>query len=175
MLTERGSIKTSSVSVSPALDMYRKKFKIISIIMLIAGAIGLVAYFAVSTVWEKKWFDALLIFAAPFTLGLIGTITIVRLHSREKKDARESHCEFFDDCFFYSIEEVGRDKFDYSDAVLKSENEKYGYIYVFSKGVFFPFCKDDLTTSELNAIRRNFRKTIPDGEDVAKLEKFKEE
>ena len=181
MITDKGSIKTASISVESALVIYRRKIKIISLIMLIVGAVGLVAYIALSTVFEKKWLDALLVFAVPFTLGLIGTITIARVHKREKLKPVTCRCEFFADCFFCktktatSQQETNTDKFAYADAVLKSENEKFGYIYVLSRGVFVPFGKEDLTDDELNAIRKNFRKPIRDGEESAKLENYRED
>ena len=176
MLSERGSVKTKSVEAAPALNLYRKKLKIICIIMLIAGSLGLVAYIALSTIFDKKWLDVLLIFAVPFTLGLIGTITVVRLHKRETQSQCISECEFFADCFICNSTVKGEpltEKAVYSDAVLKRENEKFGYIYIFSKGLLLVFSKEDLTDEELNAIRKNFRIQI-DG-DIAKLENYKEE
>ena len=176
MLTENGSVKTKSIEVAPALDLYRKKLKLICIIFLIVGSLGLVAYIALSTVFEKKWLDVLLIFAVPFTLGLIGTITFVRLHKREAQAQCVSESEFFADCFIFKTQnargEKNTDKFSYADAVLKRETEKYGYIFVLSRGLFLVFGKEDLTIPELNAIRKNFRKTV-DGE-TAELEKFKD-
>lgn len=176
MLTDNGSVKTKSIEVAPALDLYRKKLKLICIIFLIAGAIGLVAYIALSVVFEIKWLDVLLIFAVPFTLGLIGTITIVRLHRRETQAQCVSESEFYADCFFCYSTVKGEslvDKVAYPDAVLKCENEKYGYIFVFSKGLFLVFSKEDLTVAEINAIRKNFRKEA-DG-NIAKLDNFIED
>lgn len=177
MITDNGSVKTKSIEVAPALDLYRKKLKLICLIMLIIGAIGLFAYIALSTILENKWLSALLIFAVPFTLGLIGFVTIVRLHKREAREAGTSECEFFADCFICKVQNTqgvnDSAKIAYSDAVLKRENENYGYIFVFNKGLFLVFSKEDLTESELNAIYKNFRKQV-DGE-VAPLEKFKDE
>lgn len=123
MITDKGSIKTESVSVESALVVYRKKIKIIALIMLIVGAVGLVAYIALSTVFENKWLDALLVFAVPFTLGLIGTITIARVHKREKLNPTTCRCEFFADFFFCTTktapprESSDTDKFAYMDEI----------------------------------------------------------
>ena len=182
MITDKGSIKTESVSVESALVVYRKKIKIIALIMLIVGSVGLAAYIALSTAFDEiKWLTALLVFAVPFTLGLIGTVTIARVHKREKLNPTTCRCEFFADFFFCTTktapprESSDTDKFAYMDAILKSENEKYGYIYVLSRGVFVPFGKEDLTDDELNAIRKYFRKPIRDGEESAKLENYRED
>ena len=181
MITDKGSIKTASVSVESALVVYRRKIKIIALIMLVVGSVGLAAYIALSTAFDEiKWLTALRVFAVPFTLGLIGTVTIARVHKREKLNPTTCRCEFFADFFFCTTktapprESSDTDKFAYMDAILKSENEKYGYIYVLSRGVFVPFGKEDLTDEELNAIRKNFRKPVQDGEDLAKLENFSE-
>lgn len=182
MLSEKGSIKTAAIPVAGALDLYRKKIKLISLIMLIVGAVGLIAYIVSSTAVEIKYnkeyhlFNIMLIFAVPFTLGLIGYITVIRLHKREEKEGLISSCEFYADCFFHlphKLQPLAEEKIGYADAVLKRENEKYGYIYVFSRGIFLVFSKEDLTCGELNAIRKNFRQPIPDGEDIAQIENYK--
>lgn len=174
MLTENGSLKTQSFEVAPALDLYRKKLKIICFIMLILGAVGVVAYIALSVFFENKWLSALLVFAVPFTLGLIGTITFVRLHKREVRFAGVSECEFFADCFICKTKsDIKTDEIRvaYSDAVLKRETESYGYIFVLGRGLFLTFSKQNLTVSELNAIRKNFKKQVVG--DVAELQNFK--
>ena len=48
-----------------------KKNKMLSIVALVVGAIGLVAFVILSTMFENKLFGILLIFAFPFTFGLI--------------------------------------------------------------------------------------------------------
>ena len=166
MVAEDGSIKTANISVAPALKLYRKKLKIYAVIALIIGAIGLIAYIVVSTVLETKtgvaprWVKAFLVFAVPFTLGLLGLITIVRLGKRESQEMRTSECVFYADCFFYRSKSAFQseicDKFCYSDAVLKRENEKYGYIFIIDKGWFSVFGKDGLEEKEINTIRKLF-------------------
>ncbi len=179
MLTENGSIRTKEIAVAPALDLYRKKLKLICLIMLIVGTVGLVAYIVTGMVWDIKWLDVLLVFAVPFTLGLIGFITFVRLNKREAREGYVSECEFFADCFIckarsaQGVEET--EKIAYADAVLKRENEKYAYILVLGKGLFIVFGKEDLTAPELNAIRKNFRKEVAqEVEEVTPLEKFED-
>ena len=173
MITEEGSVKTARIAVAPALELYRKKLKIFSVIALIIGAVGIVAYIALSSVLEIKegdaprWADAFLIFAVPFVLGLVGYITIRRLKSRENKENRTSEFTFYADCFLYSTKTAYQaeisNKFLYSGTILKRENEKYGYIEVVGKAVILPFCKENLEISELNAIRKQFGQN-PNGE-----------
>ena len=179
MLAEDGSIRTARVYVAPALNLYRKKLKLISLIALIVGAVGLVAYIALATVLggetedAPKWVDAFLVFAVPFTLGLIGYITLARLKSRERAENGTSECTFFADCFFCSYKSSKlefAEKINYSDAVLKKENDSYGYIFVFGKGLFLVFSKEGLEANELNAIRKCFHLAI-DG-DNAELKNY---
>ena len=173
---------TVRIPDAPALDLYRKKLKIIGLLMLIAGCIGVSAYIVLATVLggengeAPKWVNAFLIFAVPFALGLIATITFKRLHTREKASESSSECQFYSDCFICrSASKINpsetKEKFFYSDAVLKKENEKYGYIFVFGKGLFLVFSKEGLTEGELNAIRKNFRQQTFG--EVAELKNYK--
>lgn len=179
MLNDNKSITTSTVEVSLPLRVYRRKFALISLILLIVGLLGVIAYIAVGTWYDIKygneplWIKLMLISAVPFALGLIGFITVIRLNKRAKRENDFSHCEFYGDCFFYNTEKKSSEKFAYSDAVLKSENEKYGYIYVFSRAYFAVFSKEELSERELNTIRRKFRKST-DGETV-ELENYRKE
>ena len=168
------NIKTARIAVAPALNLYRKKLKIISLIMLAVGAVGIVLYLVLSIVFADDsgeaplWVRAFLVLAVPFTLGLIGFIVIVRLHKREVAEGREAEILFYADCFVYSSKSLkelseSRQRFAYSDAALKGENEKFGYIFVNSKGLFLVFSKEGISDCELNAIRKCFRRS-PDGE-----------
>ena len=183
MITEEGSIRTQNISVGPALWQYRKKLRIISLISLILGAVGLVMYIVGSALEASdgkgfSWIDISLVCSIPFTLGLIAYITIFRLKKREKEEDKTSECTFYADCFFYNCRTAQNpteitDKFAYSDAVLKRENDNYGYIYVFSKGVLLAFSKVNLETAELNAIRKRFRQNVEG--DTAELKNYKTE
>ena len=182
MITEDGSVKTADISVVPALNEYRKKLKIISLIALILGAVGVImyiigAFFNTEDGGTPLWADICIVFAVPLALGLVGNITIVRLHKREKAANSTSECEFFADCFFCRTKTAFRpegitEKFSYSDAVLKRETEKYGYIFVNGTGAFLVFGKEGLEESELNAIRRLLKVPVPDGE-AAELKNYK--
>lgn len=181
MLNDNKSITTATVPLEGALTAYRRKFKLISLAILIIGAIGVIAYIALSTVYgvkydkEPLWVKFFLAFAVPFTLGLIGFITVVRLNRREAQEKNRANCVFYGDCFFYNIVNRQSEKFIYSDAILKSENENYGYIYILSRALLAVFSKEDLTVAEMNAIRKKLRKTVADGEETAELENYKNE
>ena len=88
MLNDDKSITTSTVALDGALSIYRRKFKLISLVLLIIGAIGLITYIVAGTLYEKEplWVKFMLAFAVPFTLGLIGFITIIRLDRRAKTE-----------------------------------------------------------------------------------------
>ena len=163
MLTDEGSIKTENIPVAPALNEYRKKLKIISLISLIVGTAGVIMYIVGSVVDMDEvplWVNIFLLFAIPLALGLVGYITIVRLKKRERAENGSSECQFFENCFFYTFKSAKQatftEQFAYSDAVLKRETEKYGYIFVNSKGLFLVFSKEGLSVEEQNAIRKNF-------------------
>ena len=181
MISEDGSIKTANIAVAPALTLYRKKLKTVALISLIVSAVGLVMYivgscFETENGEAPRWLDIFLVFSVPFTLGLIGYITIVRLGKREAAEERTAELIFYADCFFYNSKTAIQssdtvEKIAYPDATLKRENEKYGYIYVFSRGIFAAFSKEGLSAAELNAIRKCFRHS-PDGE-TCELKNYK--
>ena len=182
MPADDGSIKTASVQVAPALKSYRKKFEIISHVMLVAGTIGVLVYIVLSVVLggedddAPRWVNVFIVFAVPQTLGLIGSITMSRLKKRERAENSTSECQFFADCFIYTFRSTLQPaetvyKVGYPDAVLKGENDSYGYIYIFSRGVFAVFAKEGLGDAELNAIRKCLRHN-PEG-DTAELKNYK--
>ena len=167
MIREDGSIGTESIAVAPALNLYRKKLKIFALIGLIVGLAGVIAYVALTIVLGIKyeeapsWTEALLIFVVPFAFGLIGTITIARLKSRERAENCTAKFVFFNDCFVYSFKsalnpEETVKRFSYSDACIKKENESYGYIFITGRGLFLVFGKGNLSENELNTIRALF-------------------
>lgn len=185
MLTDSGSIKTNEVDFEDAMVKYRKKYKILWLVMLIVGAAGLVAYFsllvALEIIYKREfpWLDVMFIFAVPFALGLIFTVSIARIHKYELREEKVGACEFFADCFFCTVRASAsfqtsptQLKLNYSDGIYKCENEKYAYIYVPEKRYFLPFGKDGLSVAELNGIRKNFKQII-DG-DAVELENYKE-
>lgn len=172
MLTEEGYISTENIVIAPALTEYRKKLKIASLISLIVGIAGVIAYVVLSVVLmdasgdSPRWVDIFLIFAVPCAFGLVLYISFVRLQSREKAEGAKASCLFCADCFVYSCKSPQKltetvEKTAYADAVLKRETEKYGYI-VSKKGLFV-FSKEGLKEEELNAIRKSFSKPF-DGE-----------
>lgn len=182
MITEEGSIKTANIPVVPALNEYRKKLKTVSLIALITGAVGVIfyilgAFFDTEDGGTPLWVDIFILFAVPLGLGLVGYITIVRLHKREKKENCTAEASFYADCFFYRTKSASRpeensEKFFYTDAVLKRETDKYGYIFVNGTGAFLVFGKEGLEERELNAIRKLLKVPVPDGE-TAELKNYK--
>ena len=177
MLSEEGYISTANTAVAPALNKYRTKLTFISLMSIIVGLVGVIIYVVASVVDMDEaplWVNIFLFFAVPLALGLIGFITLKRLKSREGAENAESHCQFYSDCFFYTFKSekcaVFTEKFSYPDAVLKRENNEYGYIFVTSKGLFLVFSKEGLQDCELNAIRKNFGKQT-DG-DAAELKNY---
>lgn len=183
MLLQDGSIKTESAENGKALGLYRKKQKIVSLVLLITGAVGLAAYLVASSLLiavfngAPRWMDIFLVFAVPFTLGLIGCVTIARLKSREKKEGRTSEMQFYADCFIVKAQTAQTPseskRISYLDGILKCENEKFGYILLIRRPVILPFSKENLGADELNAIRRLFKIQI-DGE-CAELKNYKTE
>ena len=177
MIAEDGSVNTANISVVPALKEYRKKLKLISIILLIVGSIGVIVYLTLSAILDTVngetplWVDILGVFVVPDTLGLIGSIVLDRLERREKKENCTAEVSFYADCFFYRSKSASHpdeksEMFFYTNAVLKRETEKYGYIFVNGTGDFLVFGKEGFDERELNTIRKLLKVPVPDGETV---------
>lgn len=128
------------------------KQKWISWIMLIIGAIGLITYIVLGTVRESKaWEDVLLIFAIPFTLGLILLINVHRACIWSDRVKREQHYEFQEEKMVVTIyvqgECTGTSEVYYKTLIRMRETKEFLFLYP-NKISAFPIEKAKLTPTE---------------------------
>lgn len=110
-----------------------KKFYIISLIALIVGAIGIVAYIVIGVFVESSYLDIMLVFSLPFGFGLVYVISINKIIKKAVANNIVNEYEFDNDFFNVSSykngEVVGTSKVYYKD--LYKIKEKDGYIFLY--------------------------------------------
>ena len=81
MITENNTIKTEFSDFKRVQKALFQKLFVCSVVALIIGAIGVLAYIILATVWETlyeytpAWCDALLVFAVPLGIGIVFTLS----------------------------------------------------------------------------------------------------
>lgn len=142
-----------------------KKNKLISLISLIIGAIGLVAFVVISTIFEDKIFGLLLLFAFPFTLGLISYISINKNIKNFKLHNIINNYEFNEDHFivksFKGNDQIGMSKINYNEVFKLKETETF--IFIFANRVSaYPIIKTTLSKEDLNKIKQLINNAKPE-------------
>lgn len=133
-----------------------KKNKMLSTIALIVGALGLIAFVVCSTVWESKIFGLLLLFAFPFTFGLISIISINKNIKNFKLHNIINNYQFNEDHFivksFNGNEQIGMSKINYTNILKLKETETF--IFIFANRISaYPIIKQTISASELDTIK----------------------
>lgn len=183
MVTQSGTIKTEFSDFGGMLTALRKNAKIGLIIMLVIGAIGLVAYIAVSTVLETNyesapaWCDALLVFAVPFAFGLVFSIIFTALEKQARKNVGAVNIyEFFSDCFIIRGARGGMQtsvfRAEYAKVTKVFEKGNYLIFYYTASTLLFPLDKSQLTEEELNTVKKLLRAPVPQDAQTLDLPAF---
>lgn len=183
MITQAGTIKTEFSDFAGMQKKFHSTVKIISIILLIVGSLGLIAYLAVSTVLETDyenapaWCDALLFFAVPFAFGLVFLIIIVAQQKQARKNADAVNIyEFFSDCLIIRGARAGIQtavfRAEYAKVAKVKEMGEYLIFYYVASTSLFPIDKRQLSEEELNTIKKLLRAPVSDGIQTLNLPAF---
>ena len=129
-----------------------KKTYIVSIIALIIGSIGLVAYLVLSSIINKFWTEIFLIFTFPFTFGLIYLITL-RKNYKILDNKIMVNCYVFEESGFtvttiQNDNNMGSSQMSYSNIYKCKEIDDYIFIYL-NKNSAFPIDKKRLKETQL--------------------------
>ncbi len=132
-----------------------KKNKMLSIVALVVGAIGLVAFVILSTMFENKLFGILLIFAFPFTFGLISVISINKNIKNFKLHNITNNYQFNEDYFivksFNGTEQIGMSKINYANIYKLKQTETFLFIFA-NRVSAYPIIKAAITSEELSKL-----------------------
>ncbi|MBD5632625.1 MAG: hypothetical protein HDP34_05290 [Clostridia bacterium] len=175
MITENNSIKTEVsdfVSVQKELSY---KLNIVSIVALIIGSAGLLAYFVLGVLFEEaKWVDALLVFAVPFTLGLVFVVAFRTQIKQSQKNAGSTNVyEFFSDCLVMREMRFGSEiavvRVSYGDIFKVKNTANYLLFFYRVKNLAYPVDKTKLSPVEVNTIKRLLGAKIDENIEVLQL------
>lgn len=133
-----------------------KKTYIASIIALIIGSIGLVAYLVLGSLINEFWTEIFLIFAFPFAFGLIYVITL-RKNYKALSGKVMVNCYVFEETSFtittiQNDNNMGSSQVPYSNIYKCKEMDDYIFIYL-NKNSAFPIDKRRLKEDQLIELR----------------------
>lgn len=162
MITQSGSIKVDFSMSERVQRQFTAKLYVGSVIALIVGILGLIAYIAtdvacyMATGSEPLWADAMLLFAAPFGCGLILLLTLRRQYRAAAKPSdRTIQYEFFSDAVLLREArggmQVGVMRIGYADIVKVKQTESYLFFYP-AKTLAYPVEKEALSAEERDTV-----------------------
>ena len=135
------------------------KSKLISLIMMIIGAVGLIVYVLLGTFipGEPKWVELFLLFAIPLGVGLVCLVTINITNKKSLEGDRELKLVFSEESYIVSEikngEKVAEVNVYYKDVLKTRETQNYFFIYQ-SQTIAHPVKKSDLTTEQLEQVKK---------------------
>ena len=149
-------LKVSTVIDAKAQKALSNNTMIASIIALVIGALGIVAYVILSTFINNSYIDILLIFCIPFAIGLIYVITINKNIKAVAVNQFTSEYDFDTDYFNVTSsmngDIVGTQKVYYRDLYKIREKDEYIFIYINKFNVFI-VKKSNISGEDLIALR----------------------
>lgn len=146
---------------------FRKGGMALAAVAFAVGAAGLAAYLVLtvfySVVYEETpaWSEALVVFAVPFTVGLIFLLTARQQRKAAQRNAglvREY--EFFSDCFvmreYRDGVQTGAVRFGYGQIIRAKQKGAYLLLYYLTMSVFYPVDVSPLGEAERNTLKKLF-------------------
>ena len=127
-----------------------------SIVALVIGTLGLIAYLVLGTIINELWTEFFLIFALPFGIGLVYTITLNKNYKIFKNTVMVNCYAFGDVALTVTTiknnENIGSSTIPYSTIYKTKEIDKYIFIFL-NKNSAFPIDKSRLTDEQIKEIK----------------------
>lgn len=139
-------------------DELNKNIQIVSIICLIVGVIGLIAYIVLGAIIESEpfWIEFFLAFSAPFAFGLVMLVINANNKKKVEKAVIEDAFDFQEEFMMVESskngEVVSNLKFYYKEIIKVKETNNYLFLYP-NKASAFAIPKHDLSEDELNTLK----------------------
>ena len=133
-----------------------KKAYTCSIVALVIGTLGLIAYLVLGTIINELWTEFFLIFALPFGIGLVYSITLNKNY-KIFKDTVMVNCYAFGDVALTvttikNNENIGSSTIPYYIIYKTKKKDKYIFIFL-NKNSAFPIDKSRLTDEQIKEIK----------------------
>lgn len=123
-----------------AQKVLSKNIKLVSIIMLVIGCVGIAGYIIASCFVSSGYLDVMLVFALPFGYGLVYLVSVNNMIKKAEGNATVNHYQFEEDYFNASSskngEIIGTVKYYYKDIKKIKERDGYLLLYVNSINAF---------------------------------------
>lgn len=179
MITENNTIKTEFSDFKRVQKALFQKLFVCSVVALIIGAIGVLAYIILATVWETlyeytpAWCDALLVFAVPLGIGIVFTLSFRSTFKQAEKLAGSvNEYEFYSDCVIIreinNGKEVAGRRTEYN-RINTTQKGQYLLIRYLNNNQALPIDTATLSERELNTIKKLLRLDVPEGAETIQL------
>ena len=183
MISEKSSIINRTVLSEKIQKKYLRNLFIISLVCLIVGACGVVAYIALGVTLDDgngkapAWCDALLVSAVPFAFGLIFILTINSLIRQSRKNSGViNEYEFFADCIMAreirGDEVTANVRMEYNKVVKTRQVGEYFFFFYEVKSLSYPIDTTALSEAELNTVKKLLGANVPEGAETVELSPF---
>lgn len=180
MVTEQNTIKTEFSDFKKLQKFLWQKLYICSIVSLVVGVIGVLAYIIVSTVWETlyeyspAWSEALLAFAVPLGIGIVFVLSFRSTFKQGEKLADAANVyEFYSDCVIvhelHGGVETGVARMEYTKIAKTAGKGQFLLIRYICGGSALPIDKTTLSQTELNTVKKLLRLEVPQNADIKEL------
>jgi len=164
MITEKNTIKCEFSDFEKVQKAVSRTFFICSLVALIVGCVGVLAYIIVGTVWETlygsspAWCEALLVFAVPLGFGIVFVLAVKSQIKQSKKlEGTTNAYEFFSDCLIihelHGGVETGVARADYKKIIKTSQKGQYLLIRFLDRNSALPVDTATLSGKEINTVK----------------------
>lgn len=130
---------------------------IIYLVMMIVGAVGLLAYIILGTIFTNANLEFLLAFSIPFGVGLVFYLTIKKqlrqIVDCTKVNVYELHEDYMNIKTINNGEDVGTSKVYYKEIIKRKESKNYIFLYPNNFNAY-PIAKTELKEDELKEVRK---------------------
>ncbi len=149
----------TNVKVSAELQKeLNGKQKLISLIMIMVGIVGLIVYVLLGTFLpgEPKWVELFLIFAIPLGVGIVCYVLGNITNKKSLEGSRELKLIFNEDSYMVietnNGEKIAEIKVYYNEVIKTKETKNYFFIYK-TQTLAHPIKKSDITNEQLEQIK----------------------
>ncbi len=173
MVTQNNTIKCEVSDFVKVQKEFSAKLFYFSLVALIIGIVGTLAYIVLGTILEDaRWVEVLLVFCVPLAIGLVFLLSRRSLIKQSYKNVGSTNIyEFFSDCLIMREARGGMEiavvRVNYNDIVKVKETANYVFFFYRLRNIAYPIDKNVLTAAEINTVKKLFgRQTACDSQII---------